>query len=82
MSSQADQQKQTSNALQPGATAPNFTLRTTPDKSVSLDQFRGNPVILLFYPADFSPVCGDEVSLYNEILPEFQRLNAEVIGIS
>lgn len=82
MSTQAEQQKQTSNALQPGTTAPNFTLRTAPDQSVSLDQFRGNPVILLFYPADFSPVCGDEVSLYNEILPEFQRLNAEVIGIS
>ena len=65
-----------------GTSAPNFTLRTTPDQSVSLDQFRGNPVIILFYPADFSPVCGDEVSLYNEILPEFQRFNAEVIGIS
>src|ERR687897_783779 len=81
MSTQTEQQKQTSNPLQPGTTAPNFTLRTTPDKSVSLDQFKGNPVILLFYPADFSPVCGDEVSLYNEILPEFQRLNADVIGI-
>jgi peroxiredoxin len=47
-----------------------------------LDQFKGNPVILLFYPADFSPVCGEEVSLYNEILPEFKTFNAEVIGIS
>jgi peroxiredoxin len=82
MSTQTEQQKQTSNALQPGTTAPNFTLRTTPNQSVSLDQFKGNPVVLLFYPADFSPVCGDEVSLYNEILPEFQRLNAKVIGIS
>ena len=82
MSTQTEQQKQISNALQPGTSAPNFTLRTTPDQSVSLDQFRGNPVIILFYPADFSPVCGDEVSLYNEILPEFQRFNAEVIGIS
>src|SRR6187402_1269517 len=82
MSTQTGQQKQTSNVLQPGTSAPNFTLRTTPDQSVSLDQFRGNPVIILFYPADFSPVCGDEVSLFNELLPEFQRLNAEVIGIS
>jgi peroxiredoxin len=62
--------------------APYFTLRTSPEPSISLDQFKGNPVILLFYPADFSPVCGDEVSLYNEILPEFKTFKAEVIGIS
>ncbi len=40
------------------------------------------PLILAFYPADFSPVCGDEMSLYNEILPEFQRFGAEILGIS
>ena len=78
---QSQQQSQTT-ALQPGITAPDFTLRTTPDRSISLNQFRGNPVILVFYPADFSPVCGDEMTLFNELLPEFQRLNAEVIGIS
>ncbi len=78
---QSQQQSQTT-ALQPGITAPDFTLRTTPDQSISLNQYRGNPVILVFYPADFSPVCGDEMTLFNELLPEFQRLNAEVIGIS
>ena len=78
---QSQQQSQTT-VLQPGITAPDFTLRTTPDQSISLSQFRGNPVILVFYPADFSPVCGDEMTLFNELLPEFQRLNAEVIGIS
>lgn len=78
---QSQQQSQTT-ALQPGITAPDFTLRTTPDQSISLSQFRGNPVILVFYPADFSPVCGDEMTLFNELLPEFQRLNAEIIGIS
>jgi len=78
---QSQQQSQTT-ALQPGITAPDFTLRTTPDQSISLSQFRGNPLILVFYPADFSPVCGDEMTLFNELLPEFQRLNAEVIGIS
>jgi peroxiredoxin len=78
---QSQQQFQTT-ALQPGITAPDFTLRTKPDQSISLSQFRGNPVILVFYPADFSPVCGDEMTLFNELLPEFQRLNAEVIGIS
>jgi peroxiredoxin len=78
---QSQQQSQTT-ALQPGSPAPDFTLRTTPNQSISLNQYRGNPVILVFYPADFSPVCGDEMTLFNELLPEFQRLNAEVIGIS
>ncbi len=78
---QSQQQSQTT-ALQPGITAPDFTLRTTPNQSISLNQYRGNPVILVFYPADFSPVCGDEMTLFNELLPEFQRLNTEVMGIS
>ena len=78
---QSQQQSQTT-ALQPGITAPDFTLRTTPNQSISLNQYHGNPVILVFYPADFSPVCGDEMTLFNELLPEFQRLNAEVMGIS
>jgi peroxiredoxin len=47
-----------------------------------LKDFLGSPVILAFYPADFSPVCGDEMSLYNEILPEFQRFGSEIIEIS
>jgi len=69
-------------ALKPGAIAPDFTLKTTPDQTVSLKDFLGTPVILAFYPADFSPVCGDEMSLYNEILPEFQGFGAEIMGIS
>jgi peroxiredoxin len=71
-----------SSALQPGTSAPDFTLHSTPDQSVSLSEFRGQPVILAFYPADWSPVCGDQMALYNEILPEFRRFNAELIGIS
>jgi peroxiredoxin len=69
-------------ALKPGSIAPDFTLKTTPDQTVSLKDFLGTPVILAFYPADFSPVCGDEMSLYNEILPEFQGFGAEIMGIS
>ena len=57
-------------------------MHSTPDQSVSLSQFRGNPAILAFYPADFSPVCGDEMTLYNEILPEIQNFGAEIFGIS
>jgi len=69
-------------ALRPGTAAPDFVLHSTPDKTVSLQDFRGRPVILAFYPADWSPVCGDQTSLYNELLPEFQRYGAELLGIS
>ena len=69
-------------ALQPGSRAPEFTLKSTPDQAVSLSEFRGQPVILAFYPADWSPVCGDQMALYNEILPEFRRYQAELLGIS
>jgi peroxiredoxin len=68
--------------LPAGTKAPAFTLRSTPDQSVSLSEFLGRPVILAFYPADWSPTCGDQLALYNEVLPEFQRFNAELIGIS
>jgi peroxiredoxin len=69
-------------ALPPGSQAPDFTLAATPDQKISLSDFRGRPVILAFYPADWSPVCGDQMSLYNEVLPEFKRFNAELLGIS
>ena len=71
-----------SKALAPGTRAPEFTLHDTPDQTVSLSGFRGRRLILAFYPADWSPVCGDEVTLFNEILPEFRKYNAEVLGIS
>jgi peroxiredoxin len=65
-----------------GEQAPDFTLHSTPDQTVSLSQLRGQPVVLAFYPADWSPVCGDQMSLYNELLSEFRRFHAAVIGIS
>jgi len=68
--------------LAPGTAAPDFSLPSTPDQMVSLSEFRGQPVILAFYPADWSPVCGDQMALYNEMLDEFRRFNAELIGIS
>lgn len=68
--------------LEAGVQAPDFTLPSTPDQKVSLSDFRGKPIILAFYPADWSPVCGDQMSLYNEILPEFRRHGAELFGIS
>jgi peroxiredoxin len=68
--------------LSAGTPAPSFTLRVTPDQNLTLSDLRGKPVILTFYPADWSPVCGDQVTLYNEILPEFRKHNAELVGIS
>jgi peroxiredoxin len=71
-----------SGALPAGSTAPDFSLHSTPDQFVKLSEFRGRPVILAFYPADWSPVCGDQMALYNEMLGEFQEFGAELIGIS
>jgi peroxiredoxin len=71
-----------SSTLPVGTAAPDFTLKSTPDQAVKLSDFRGRLVILAFYPADWSPVCGDQMGLYNEILPEFQKLGAELLGIS
>ena len=68
--------------LDAGTLAPDFNLKDTPDQHVSLSDFQGRPVILVFYPADFSPVCGDEMALFNEVLPEFQKYNAQLLGIS
>ena len=68
--------------LEAGARAPDFRLLATPDQRLSLGELRGRPVILAFYPADWSPVCGDQMALYNEILPEFQLFDAQVVGIS
>ncbi len=72
----------TSLPLKPGTMAPDFTLAATPDQKVSLSEFRGRPVVLVFYPADWSPVCGDQLGLYNELKEEFDRFDAVLIGIS
>jgi peroxiredoxin len=68
--------------LPAGTAAPEFSLHVTPDQKLSLSELRGKPVILAFYPADWSPVCGDQMALYNEILPEFQKYGAELVGVS
>jgi peroxiredoxin len=68
--------------LAAGATAPDFTLCVTPDQNLSLSQLKGMAVILAFYPAAWSPVCGDQLALYNEVLPEFRKHDAELLGIS
>lgn len=65
-----------------GDRAPDFALKATPDQTISLKQLIGKPIVLVFYPADWSPVCGDQVSLYNEMLSEFQGYGAQMVGIS
>jgi peroxiredoxin len=71
-----------SSILAAGTPAPDFALRSTPDQALRLSELRGRPVILAFYPADWSPVCGDQMALYNESLPEFREYGAELLGIS
>jgi peroxiredoxin len=73
---------QPTEALPAGTTAPSFELPSTPDEAVNLADFRGRALIVAFYPADWSPVCTDQMALYNEVLPEFERLGAELVGIS
>jgi peroxiredoxin len=68
--------------LRAGTTAPDFELPVTPDQKLALHELRGRPVILAFYPADWSPVCGDEMALFNEVRPEFERHHAQLLGIS
>jgi peroxiredoxin len=68
--------------LQPPAVAPDFSLRSTPDQTVSLRDFRGLRVVLVFYPADWSPVCGDQLAVYNELQSEWRRHRAILLGIS
>src|ERR1700737_3570238 len=68
--------------LNKGNEAPGFELFATPDQKFALHELRGKNVILAFYPADWSPVCSDEMALYNEMLKFFKKFNAELVGIS
>jgi peroxiredoxin len=67
---------------QPGQRAPDFSLPVTPDRSITSERLRGRPAVLAFYPADWSPVCSDQMALYQAVMPEFERYNAGVVGVS
>jgi peroxiredoxin len=67
---------------EPGEPAPRFTLPSGPGSSLSLEALRGRPLVLAFYPADWSPVCSDQLAVYQAILSEFQGYNAALVGIS
>jgi peroxiredoxin len=74
--------QETSQLVSAGRIAPDFELHSTPDQTVRLSDFRGRPVVLAFYPADWSPVCGDQMALYNEMHREFHGYGAQLLGIS
>ena len=65
-----------------GEPAPDFTLRDQDGEQVSLSDYRGRKVLLVFYPADFSPVCGDQLSIYQEVKPQIAEKGVELVGIS
>jgi peroxiredoxin len=68
--------------IEVGQQAPDFTLRNQEGEKVSLADYRGRKVMLVFYPADFSPVCGDQFSIYQEVKPQIDEAGAEIVGIS
>ncbi|MDQ2630846.1 MAG: redoxin domain-containing protein [Actinomycetota bacterium] len=65
-----------------GEQAPDFTLRNQDGEKVSLSDYRGRKLMLVFYPGDFSPVCGDQLSIYQEVKPEIEAKGVELVGIS
>jgi len=65
-----------------GQPAPEFTLRNQDGEKVSLSDFRGQKILLVFYPLDFSPVCSDQLSIYQEVMPEIEAKGVTVVGVS
>jgi peroxiredoxin len=68
--------------VKPGTPAPDFKLPNHRGEPVSLSDFRGRKLLLCFYPNDFSPVCSDQLSLYQEVLSELDAKGVELVGIS
>jgi peroxiredoxin len=68
--------------IEPGTPAPDFTLPDQDGREVSLSDLRGRTVVLAFYPSDFSPVCTDQLSVYQEVLGELEAHGASLLGIS
>ena len=68
--------------IEPGEQAPDFTLLDQDGNTVSLADYRGQAVVLVFYPADFSPICTDQLSVYQEVLDELEAQGAKLYGVS
>ena len=71
-----------SRGINVGDAAPDFTLPGTGARNYSLSQYRGSPVVLVFYPGDNTPVCTKQLCSYNDELSQFAGLSAQVFGIS
>jgi peroxiredoxin len=68
--------------IQPGEPAPDFTLPDHSGTKVSLSDFAGRKLVLCFYPNDFSPVCTDQLSIYQEVVGELEARNTKLAGVS
>jgi peroxiredoxin len=68
--------------IEPGQPAPDFTLPDQDGNEVSLEDLRGQTSVLVFYPADFSPVCTDQLSVYQEVLPQLEEQGVKLYGVS
>jgi peroxiredoxin len=68
--------------IEPGTAAPEFSLRDQDGERVGLSDFEGRRLVLAFYPADFSPVCTDQLSIYQEVLADIEAQNASLVGVS
>jgi peroxiredoxin Q/BCP len=68
--------------LMPQDKAPDFTMPTDGNNSVSLSDYKGQPLILYFYPKDDTPGCTKQACSFTEKLPAFEKLNCAVLGVS
>jgi peroxiredoxin len=65
-----------------GHAAPDFTLRDQDGKKITLSELRGQNVVLVFYPLDWSPVCTDQLNLYQDAMSDFKKQGASLYGVS
>jgi peroxiredoxin (alkyl hydroperoxide reductase subunit C) len=68
--------------VESGSPAPDFSLTAQDGQQVSLEDLRGQTSVLVFYPLDFSPLCTDQLNVYNEVLDDLERLGAKLYGVS
>ncbi|HEY1595304.1 MAG TPA: redoxin domain-containing protein [Thermoleophilaceae bacterium] len=68
--------------IEPGTAAPAFKLRDQDGAEVSNEDLRGQTVVLVFYPLDFSPVCTDQLSIYQELVADFAQKGVTLYGVS
>ncbi len=68
--------------IEAGTPAPDFSLRNQDGEEVTLESLRGRTAVLVFYPLDFSPVCTDQLNVYQEVLGELQARGVDLYGVS